>query len=143
MNYTLDLTFVRKYMEDFCRKYEYPEEAVATFLTTFDKVCEDKELSQKFFSPIRDYAAGKRFVYGDHLSESKKGAECKLVADKLSVSTYTTDFLYCLCLIPYLEKLYEEKGLDKKIFDELFGTDQFFSLKLIYDGDFLVSSKKY
>ena len=32
---------------------------------------------------------------------------------------------------------------DKKIFDELFGTDKFFSLKLIYDGDFLVSSKKY
>lgn len=111
-----DAAFVRQYMEDFCKRYDYPAEATETFLFVFDRVCADKELSDRFFAPVSAYAAGKKFRYGEHLSGNKKGGECKLVADKLGVSTYTTDFLYCLCLIPYLEKLYEEKGLDKQIF---------------------------
>ena len=116
MNYEFDAAFVRKYMEDFCNRYDYPAEATETFLSVFDKVCADKELSEKFFAPIKAYAAGKRFRYGEHLSGNKKAGECGFVAKKLGVSTYTTDFLYCLCLIPYLEKLYEEKGIDKQIF---------------------------
>ena len=32
---------------------------------------------------------------------------------------------------------------DREFFRPLFGTEEFFSLKLIYDGDILVSSKKY
>ena len=120
MKYDFDAAFVRKYIEDFCNGYDYPAEATEIFLSVFDKVCADKELNDRFFAPVKAYAAGKKFRYGEHLSgsKSKNGGECKLVAEKLGVSTYTTDFLYCLCLIPYLEKLYEEKGLDKKIFSD-------------------------
>lgn len=119
MNYTFDEAFVRRYIGDFCARYEYPSEATETFLTIFDRICQDKKLADAFFAPVKAYAAGKKFKYGIHLSGGAKkgvGGECKLVADSLGVSTYTTDFLYCLCLIPYLEKLYEEKGLDKQIF---------------------------
>lgn len=118
MHCDFDEVFVRKYIEDFCARYEYPKEATEFFLSVYDRVCADKELKEKFFAPVKAYAAGEKFRYGEHLSGyTKKGvSECKLVAEKLGVSTYTADFLYCLCLIPYLEKLYEEKGLDKKIF---------------------------
>ncbi len=116
MNYAFEAAFVRGYIEAFCARYEYPKEAIDTFLSVFDRINEDKELNEKFFAPVRAYAKGEKFSYGLHLSGNKKGGECQLAADKLGVSTYTTDFVYCLCLIPYLEKLYEEKGLDKQIF---------------------------
>ena len=135
MNYTFDAAFVRAYIEKFCEKYSYPREAIDTFLSVFDRIVADKELNEKFLAPVRAYAAGEKFNYGAHLSGSKKGGECKLAADKLGVSTYTTDFVYCLCLIPYLEKLYAEKGIDKAIFDR--GMDDFrcklWECKRVYD----------
>ncbi len=109
----------REYIASFCDRFGYPEEAKETFLKVYDDVGADKELAESFFRPVLKYEeTGKLREYRSSLCAAKKETACGKVAKKLQISPYTADFVFCLCWIPTLEKLYEKKKIDKKIFEQ-------------------------
>ena len=128
-----DLEYVEKYIPEFCNRYNYPDEARESFMDVLKRAAADEELKESFFAPAKAYAAGKKIAYRKNLSGND--GVCKRLAEKLNVSPYTADFVYCLTLIPYLQERYEQKGLDLQIFYD--GMDDFrcklWECKRVYD----------
>ncbi len=112
----IDFDFLRDYIASFCDEYEYPQEAKETFLNAYDAICADKELSDDFFNVVQKYADGKKMILALYLSKAGKKTVCGRIAQKLGISGYTIDFVLSLCWIPFLEKRYEKKGIDKQVF---------------------------
>ena len=128
-----DADYVKLYIPEFCNRYNYPQEATDTFLQTYVKIVNDAELKAEFLAPAKLYAERGKLAYKKHLSGN--GGVCAKVAEKLGVSTYTADFVYCLTLIPVLEQKYKDAGLDEQIFFD--GMDDFrcklYECKKVYD----------
>jgi hypothetical protein len=108
-----EILSVRKYVENFCREFGYPETATEEFLTVFDRIADSEDLSAKFFGEVMLYKKGGEQNLRKCVG---KGSASEYVSNAIGINIYTTDFLFFLCLTPYLEKRYAEKGIDVAIF---------------------------
>lgn len=96
---------MREYVASFCKEFDYPAEATECFLSAYDTISENKEVSEQFFGLIKDYDLSDELL--DKLTA---------LSEKCGVHKYTLNFLYFVCLTKRMRELYKEQNLPYEIF---------------------------
>lgn len=96
---------LKEQIKDFMTKLDFPLDAQNELLCTFDKMQPIEDLSYI----INDY---------DNVSFDFKNAieQIKQIAEKNDINVYTANMIFLLAMLPKLQKKYNEKGIDDKIF---------------------------
>lgn len=103
---------MHSYILEFCRKYDYPEEAVSFLAQSYDKLVKQEKLDRLFSRYRRLYALS--LDPGFHtqalreLSEASRGTQ---------LHEYTVHFLFYVCLSKDLKKRYQARQLPDSMFD--------------------------
>lgn len=96
---------MRQYLQDFMESYQYPEEAIATFLSAYDTVKDRPD-----FQELLDIYDKDRYCDYPALL-----AQCRRIAAEVDIHTYTMEFLMFLCFSRRLREYYLENGYSEAL----------------------------
>lgn len=97
---------MKKYLEDFCAEFDYPEEARAVLAEAYDKILENKRASDTFSKILSDYEETCQISVNNIKDDLNEAAELT------GVHEYTVKLLIHILLSKTLRAYYAEKGLD-------------------------------
>lgn len=100
-----------KYISDFCDKYDYPKEAKACFLETFETLSSYTQEYTIFINQIKMYTENIEQDYPTIFDIQTN------VSEKIGVSTYTLQMIYLILLSPHLHDLYVQNSYPEDIYD--------------------------
>lgn len=104
---------MRSYLTQFFKEYAYPAEDAAFLLNTYDKISANPEAATLWQEALALYEADCNCDYEQIIAISDKVAE---VLDR--VNHYTTNLLIYICMSRHTAALYQQRGLDHKLFYE-------------------------
>ena len=96
---------MRQYLQGFMESYDYPEEAISTILSAYDAVKDRPDFQEL----LAIYEKDRYCDYPALLSQ------CKDIAEKVNIHTYTIEFLMFMCFSRKLRQIYLENGLPESM----------------------------
>lgn len=102
----------RGYIDDFCRREGYPDEARNTFLVAYDELRTAGDESKFFFDAMMKYANGTLPDF------SAVYRACATFAEKRETSEYTYDFVFLVCMTLHLRARYKLMRISDEIFND-------------------------
>ncbi len=103
-----------KFLHDFCRKYNFPEEAERAFADVSEKIFRDKKMSEIFERNMKAYETSHETPDIDKYLE-----EIVAAAAEFDAPSETVELLFFLYLAEPLRKIYAEKKLPEKYYDNI------------------------
>lgn len=99
------------YLKEFCQEIDFPEEAIEGLSLAYGQLEKRKESHTKFLELVE--------YYKEHNEKSEyEGIIGKLdeIAEETGINKFTLHMLYAIALSKHTRFLYEQKGIDDKIF---------------------------
>lgn len=103
---------MRNYIEQFCKKQEWPKEAEDTILKAWDDIMDTPAAAEKMQQWLNAYDED------IHMDYTAAIADMKTVAQLIEVSNYTTELLLFVALSRHTRELYLEKGISMQVFKD-------------------------
>lgn len=98
--------------EEFCKKYDFPEDAVKTFSEAYETVFGNKEAKKVFEEELKVYEENTRFDAQKMFSRIRS-------LDKITgINSLTLSALMLICMWPNMYKVYEKNNYPAKMVDE-------------------------
>lgn len=100
---------MKAYLANFFELFDYPVEARATLLDTYDRIMSDKDASCEWNQMLCDYEADVNCDFSAQLET------CKKLSGSLPISMYSAQLLIFICHSKHLRSVYAERKLDDGI----------------------------
>ena len=100
---------MRKYLEDFWKEFDYPQEGAEALLLAFDRIHERPETAAEFRELLSCYEADRMYDFGKLLERAAA------VSEKCGVHPYTGKLLLLCGMSKQLKQYYEEEGIAESI----------------------------
>ena len=106
---------MKEYIDGFCVRFGYPEEARAALVAAYDEITEDPELSALFHGGLREYEADRWTS-----AEPFRALLDELRARSGRPHYYASHLLFFICCSRHLLELYRREGISEEIwFDSM------------------------
>lgn len=99
-----------QFIQDFMKRYEYPEEAIKEFTRVLQRLDDEEKFGKEFDIFVNGYM----YPEADGLREALDGVSA--LAEKYEENDCTMEFVFLLLCAPILKERYDEKGIDEQIF---------------------------
>ena len=100
---------MKKYLEDFCAEFDYPEEACEALAGAYDTIFANEKAAETFSQILEDYDKTRLLDFHNIKEQLNEAAELT------GVHEYTVKLLIHILLSKTLRKYYAEKGLDDSL----------------------------
>ncbi len=113
----VDVPTLRAYIKKYCEDNDYPNNAESSLLQVLDEMkLHDFAFTHRFLCPVDDYFNDRPVDFNKTTSPKVYFSMTNSVAKKLEISNMPLAMTFYYCLLPHLEKKYEEAGYSQELF---------------------------